>query len=90
MIYEIEEENDIVKGCKGFFEDISYREFYPVVFRVMTLDGIVLWESENFSTILSKGIKGKRTLYRNRRLPGEITATAFMKKGSALKIRDHL
>ncbi len=59
LIYEIKEENDIVTGCKEFFEDISYREFYPVVFRVMTPDGIVLWESENFSTILSKDIKGK-------------------------------
>jgi len=59
LIYEIKEENDIVMGCKGFFEDISYREFYPVVFRVMAFDGILLWESENFSSILSKGIKGK-------------------------------
>lgn len=59
LIYEIKEENSIVNGCIGFFEDISYREFYPVVFRVMNLDGIVLWESENFSSILSKGIKGK-------------------------------
>jgi len=59
LIYEIKEENNIVKGCQGFFEDISYREFYPVVFRVMTFDGILLWESENFSSILSKGIKEK-------------------------------
>jgi len=59
LVYEIKEENHIVKGCQGFFEDISYREFYPVVFRVMTFDGILLWESENFSSILSKGIKEK-------------------------------
>ena len=57
LILEIEADNNIVKGCKEFFGDISHREFYPVFFRVMTHDGITLWESENFSTILSKGIK---------------------------------
>ncbi len=57
LILEIEEDNHIVKGCKEFFEDISRREFYPVFFRIMTHDGVTLWESENFSTILSNGIK---------------------------------
>ena len=57
LILEIEEDNHIVNGCKEFFEDISHREFYPVFFRVMTHDGVTLWESENFSTILSYGIK---------------------------------
>jgi len=57
LILKIEADNHIVKGCKEFFEDISHREFYPVFFRVMASDGITLWESENFSTILSKGIK---------------------------------
>ena len=51
------EDHDLAKGCKEFFEDISYRESYPVFFRVMTQDGVTLWESENFSTILSDGIK---------------------------------
>ncbi|MBW1956910.1 MAG: HAMP domain-containing protein [Deltaproteobacteria bacterium] len=59
LILEIEEDNHVVKGCKEFFGDISYRVFYPVFFRVMTHDGVTLWESENFSTILSKGIKGR-------------------------------
>jgi len=59
LIKEIKEENHIVNGCKRFSEDISHREFYQVVFRVMTFDGILLWESENFSTILSKGVKEK-------------------------------
>ncbi|RZB36732.1 MAG: hypothetical protein SRB2_01811 [Desulfobacteraceae bacterium Eth-SRB2] len=57
LILEIEEDNHIVKGCKEFFGDISHREFYPVFFRVMTHDGVTLWTSEYFSTILSKGIK---------------------------------
>ena len=60
LTLEIEEDHDIVKGCKEFFEDISYRESYPVFFRVMTHDGVSLWESENFSTILSDGIKEKK------------------------------
>jgi len=60
LIMEIKEENHIVKGCKRFFEDISYRKFYPVSFRVMTSDGVLLWESEDFSKILSKGIKEKK------------------------------
>jgi heavy metal sensor kinase len=60
LIIEIEEDNDVVKGCKEFFQDISYRESYPVFFRVMTHDGVTLWESENFSTILSEGIKEKK------------------------------
>jgi heavy metal sensor kinase len=57
LIMEIQEENHIVKGCKMFFEDISHRVFFPVFFRVMASDGVSLCESENFSTILSKGIK---------------------------------
>jgi heavy metal sensor kinase len=57
LIMEIKEENHIEKGCKMFFEDISHRVFYPVFFRVMASDGVSLCESENFSTILSKGIK---------------------------------
>ena len=57
LIMEIKDENHIVNGCKRFFEDISYRKFYPVSFRVMTSDGVLLWESEDFSKILSKGIK---------------------------------
>ncbi|MGD2030809.1 MAG: ATP-binding protein, partial [Desulfobacterales bacterium] len=57
LIMEIQEENNIVKGCKMFFEDISHREFYPVFFRVMDFDGSILCESENFSAILSRGIK---------------------------------
>jgi len=57
LIIEIEADNHIVKGCKKFFEDISHRVFYPVFFRVMASDGVILCESENFSTILSKGIK---------------------------------
>lgn len=57
LLMEIREENNIVKGCNMFFEDISHREFYPVFFRVMDSDGSLLCESENFSTILSRGIK---------------------------------
>lgn len=57
LIMEIEEEKHLVKGCNMFFEDISHREFYPVFFRVMASDGTSLCESENFSTILSNGIK---------------------------------
>ena len=57
LLMEIQEENNIVIGCNMFFEDISHREFYPVFFRVMASDGTLLCESENFSTILSKGIK---------------------------------
>jgi len=59
LIMEIKEENHIEKGCKMFFEDISHRIFYPVFFRVMASDGVSLCESENFSTILSKGITQK-------------------------------
>jgi heavy metal sensor kinase len=59
LIMEIKEENDLLKGCKLFNEDISNRVFYPVFFRVMSSDGASLYESENFSTILSKGIKEK-------------------------------
>ncbi len=59
LIKEIKEGSHIVNGCKRFAEDISHREFYPVIFRIMTLDGILLWESENFSTILSLDIKKK-------------------------------
>jgi heavy metal sensor kinase len=57
LLMEIQEENNIVIGCNMFFEDISHREFYPVFFRVMASDGTLLCESENFSAILSKGIK---------------------------------
>jgi heavy metal sensor kinase len=57
LIMEIQGENHIEKGCKMFFEDISHRIFFPVFFRVMASDGVSLCESENFSTILSKGIK---------------------------------
>ena len=59
LIMEIKEENHIEKGCNMFFEDISHRVFYPVFFRVMASDGVSLCESENFSTILSKGITQK-------------------------------
>jgi len=59
LIMEIKEENHIEKGCKMFFEDISHRIFYPVFFRVMASDGVSLCESENFSSILSKGITQK-------------------------------
>jgi heavy metal sensor kinase len=57
FIMEIKEENDLLKGCKLFNEDISHREFYPVFFRVMNFDESILCESENFSAILSRGIK---------------------------------
>ena len=57
LVMEIKEEDHIINGCKMFFEDISHRVFYPVFFRVMASDGTSLCESENFSTILSKGIK---------------------------------
>jgi heavy metal sensor kinase len=57
LIMEIKEENNIEKGCNMFFEDISHRVFFPVFFRVMASDGVSLCESENLSTILSKGIK---------------------------------
>ena len=42
LVMEIQEENNLVNGCRMFFEDISYRVFYPVSFRVMTDDGVPL------------------------------------------------
>ena len=81
LTLEIEEDHDIVKGCKEFFEDISYRESYPVFFRVMTHDGVSLWESENFSTILSDGIKEKKhftvTVDQRKKLRYRIYETRF-------------
>ena len=86
LIMEIKEENDIEKGCNMFFEDKSHRVFYPVFFRVMASDGVLLCESENFSTILSKGIKQEEhfTVTVDHR---EKNAIVFMKQGLALKIR---
>jgi len=81
LTLEIEEDHDIVKGCEEFFEDISYRESYPVFFRVMTHDGVNLWESENFSTILSDGIKEKKhftvTIDQRKKLRYRIYETRF-------------
>ena len=59
LLMEIKEENHLLNGCKMFYEDISHREFYPVFFRVMASDGILICESENFSAILSNGIKDR-------------------------------
>ena len=89
LIMEIEEENHLLNGCKLFFEDISNRAFYPVFFRVMASDGVSLCESENFSTILSKGIKEREhfTVTVDHR---KKNATAFMKQGLLLRIRGRL
>ncbi|MFO7972153.1 MAG: ATP-binding protein [Desulfobacterales bacterium] len=59
LIKETHEENDLLEGCTDYFDDKFNRKFYPVFFRVMTSDGVTLCDSDNFSRILSEGIKEK-------------------------------
>ncbi len=57
LVMKIEEEDQLLKGCEDFSEDILHRKFYPIFFRVMASDGSLVYESKDFSTILSKGVK---------------------------------
>ena len=51
LVYEHEEEADIIRACTGYEEDSSNREYFPMVFRLIDSSGKVFYASQNTSKI---------------------------------------
>lgn len=47
LVYEYEEEADIVKACIGYEEDTSKRKYFPIVFRLLDSSGKVFYASKS-------------------------------------------
>ncbi len=51
LLQEINSEADIISGCNLFEQDIAHRKHFPILFRVVTGSGKVIYASKGMETI---------------------------------------
>ena len=51
LVQEIKSETDIITGCNLFEQDIAHRKHFPILFRVVTGSGKVIYASKGMETI---------------------------------------